>query len=81
MKTHPSLTQEKIAEIIAAREYWREWAEGERRRAENGFALHASADTGFAVVRAYDLELETGKPHCSRCLKPVTEQHENRGCR
>lgn len=71
MSNHPSLTAARVAEIEAARECWREWAQGERARAERGFAMHASADTGFAVVRAYDLELKTGEPHCSCCLKPT----------
>lgn len=73
MSTHPSIIPEREAEIIAARERWREWANGERSRAEKGWATHASADQGFAVVRAYDLQLATGKPHCSCCLKPLGE--------
>ena len=73
MSTHPSITPEREAEIIAAREAWREWATAERARAEKGWATHASADSGFAVVSAFDLQLNTGKPHCSCCLKPLGE--------
>lgn len=68
---HPSITPDREAEIITARETWRAWATAERARAEKGWATHESANTGFAVVRAYDLQLETGKPHCSCCLKPL----------
>lgn len=71
MSAHTSLTPARVAEIEASRERWRVWAEGERRMAEKGLAMQASADTGFAVVRAYDLELKTGQPHCSCCLKPT----------
>jgi hypothetical protein len=68
---HESITPERETEITTAREMWREWANGERSRAEKGFATHASAEQGFAVVRAYDMELLTGKPHCSCCFKPT----------
>lgn len=70
MTTHPSLSESRVAEIKAARDGWQKWAEEERARAEKGFALHASATTGFCVVRSFELELATGVPHCSCCLKP-----------
>jgi len=72
VRTHRSLTQERVAEITAARSTWLEWAQGEKRRAEKGHALMASAGSGFAVVAAYDRELETGEPHCSCCQRPST---------
>ncbi len=71
MSYHESLTPKRVAEIKASQDRWFTWANEERARAEKGFALHASADTGFAVVKAYDLELKTGQPHCSCCLKPT----------
>src|SRR6266851_3222004 len=48
---------------------WREWAEQEHARAEkeNSSAARHCAATGFAVVKAYDLELQTGRPHCACC--------------
>ena len=71
MKAHKSLTDAQVAEITAARATWLQWAERERDRAAKGYALHASASTGFRVVAAYDKELATGKPHCSCCQKPL----------
>lgn len=57
-------------EVVAARAAWLKWARDEKRRAEKGHALMASAESGFAVVAAYDRELETGEPHCSCCQRP-----------
>lgn len=73
MKPHKSLTPERIAEIQAARAHWLKWAQDEQARAEKGQALHASANTGFRVVDAFDKELQTGLAHCSCCLKPRSE--------
>jgi hypothetical protein len=67
---HSSLSPERIEMILGAKEAWGKWATEERSRAEKGFALHESANTGFAVVAAYDLELQTGKPHCACCMRP-----------
>lgn len=71
MKAHKSLTEARVAEIKAVRATWLQWAEDERDRAAKGYALHASAATGFRVVDAYDKELATGQPHCSCCQKPL----------
>lgn len=71
MKAHKSLTEARVAEIKAARATWLQWAEDERDRAAKGYAMHASATTGFRVVDAYDKELATGQPHCSCCQKPL----------
>ena len=71
MKAHKSLTEARVAEITAARAAWLQWARDERDRAEKGYVLHASAETGFRVVYAYDKELATGQPHCSCCQKPL----------
>lgn len=74
MKIHKSLTEARVAEITAARDRWLQWAKDERDRAAKGYALHASAATGFRVVDAYNLELKTGQPHCSCCQKPLMAQ-------
>ncbi len=71
MKIHSSLTESQVVSIIEAREVWRDWSASESRMAEHGLALTKSAATGYQVVAAFDMELATGLPHCSCCLKPL----------
>lgn len=42
--------------------------------------LRCQAETYRRVVRSYDLELATGKPHCACCLKPLGERHSSGLC-
>lgn len=80
------LSSDRIAEIRASQAIWGALAENyderadvtEKMEAEHRICLFDSpavrrtnAQTFRAVVSAYDLEIKTGKPHCSCCMKPL----------
>ena len=76
MKPYRSLAPDRVKTILEAQAAWKEWADREKTRGEkeHSSAIHHSAVTGYSVVRSYDLELQTGKPHCPCCLKPLDTQ-------
>lgn len=85
---HPSLSADRIREIQAAQQNWADLAEAADREATRVTEVLAGRPNSFgysspdvsrknaemyrAVVKSFDLELETGKPHCSCCFKPIT---------
>ena len=80
------LSRARIKEIRATQAHWsaladtydRQAAFTEKMQAERGVCLfncptvqRTNARMFRAVVAAYDLEIKTGQPHCSCCMKPL----------
>lgn len=58
------MSSERRREIERAMEAWRKFGAGR-------YATPADRNTALSVVRSFELELKTGKPHCPCHLKPV----------
>ena len=79
------LAEDRVSEIRASQAHWAKladdaerWASFIEERAAAGVVMmdapsvkRNQAESYRAVVKALELEIATGKPHCSCCLKPT----------
>lgn len=82
------LAEDRVASIRDSQDHWAKladdaerWANFIEERAAAGVVMMDSpqvkrnqAETYRAVVKALELEITTGLPHCSCCLKPTGGQ-------
>lgn len=77
-----NMTPERITQIEESAAHWNELANEADRMAEweVSFGRHPGAYPHKAhsyrsVVVSMIMEIETGEPHCSCCIKPMSHHH------
>ena len=66
-----ALSVEHMLDLVAGRDHWINWADAEERLVSKGVGFVPNIEIGRRVAKSFQMEIDTGMPHCACCLKPI----------